>query len=515
MTVNLFLRIDDLAGRANAWLDRHALAAFGLVGLVIAAMTLSMAASKPLWHDEIYTVLLARLGAADLWTATRSGVDLSPPLNTWLTHVAVSAAGAGRVPTRLPPAVGFWLAVAFAFEFVRRRSNTTMALAAALLLCFTAGYRYSYEARGYGLMMGFAALSLFAWSEAAAGRRRGLYIPVLALALAAGYWNQYYGLFAAAPLIAGEIVRAIRDRRIDVAVWAALGLSFLTLVPLVPLMRAAASLAPTFWRKAALSDVFPTYAFLFDSLLYPPFLWAGLIALLLGAIARGLRLSHVSPRALPRPELAALVFYVALPAIQIVAAVSTTGVFVPRYALLAVPGVCIAIALAAVRVTHASDVAQIVIAATLAGAFAATVTIPPSFTNPARQRPALMQLLAQGHRVAVSGGLMYLQLWYYTPPEMRERLYYLADPGAALTYTGSDTIDQGLIGLAKWSRINVVERPSFTEANPEFRIYASGSGWLVAWLRDHNAPVEQIGVELGAPILVVGTLVIRQADHPR
>ena len=98
---------------------------------------------------------------------------------------------------------------------------------------------------------------------------------------------------------------------------------------------------------------------------------------------------------------------------------------------------------------------------------------------------------------------MYLQLWYYTPPEMRERLYYLADPGAALTYTGSDTIDQGLIGLAKWSRINVVERPSFTEANPEFRIYASGSGWLVAWLRDHNAPVEQIGVELGAPILVV------------
>lgn len=28
-------------------------------------------------------------------------------------------------------------------------------------------------------------------------------------------------------------------------------------------------------------------------------------------------------------------------------------------------------------------------------------------------------------------------------------------------------------------------------------------GWLIEWLRDHNAPVEQVGVELGAPILVV------------
>ena len=37
--------------------------------------------------------------------------------------------------------------------------------------------------------------------------------------------------------------------------------------------------------------------------------------------------------------------------------------------------------------------------------------------------------------VVITGGLMFLQLWYYTPPTLRGRLWYLADPTEAYKYT--------------------------------------------------------------------------------
>jgi hypothetical protein len=86
---------------------------------------------------------------------------------------------------------------------------------------------------------------------------------------------------------------------------------------------------------------------------------------------------------------------------------------------------------------------------------------------------------------------------------MGDRLVFLADPEAALAYTGSDTIDRGLLGLAQWSRLRVTPRSGFTDGRPDFRVYAAGSGWLLHWLRDNGASVTEEGTELGAPILHV------------
>ena len=508
--MRLFVRLEDLALRACARLDRHPLFALGVVGLLIVMTTVSMAAAKPLWHDEIFTVLLARLGAADLWTANLSGVDLSPPLNTLLTHVAISAGGTDPVLIRLAPLLGFAVAVALIFEFVRRRSNTVTAVSAGLLCCFTAGYRYAYEARGYGLMMGFAALSLFAWAEAVKGRRRWLHVPVLAIGLSASYWTHFYGIFAAAPVLAGELARTLRRRRIDAAVWVALGLSCLSLVPLRPLINAGASLAPTFWGRATIKEVLPTYTFLLNSLVEPPFLAAGVV-LILGAIGYRRWSENIQSRSvngaraggiLPRYELVALGVGVALPAIQILVALSTTGVFVQRYALVAIPPLCIVIALALRRLVQAA-VVEIGIAVALTVSFAASATFRPEIPNPARQRPALMSLLARERPVLVTGGLMYLQLWYYTPPAMQDHLFYLAHPAAALERTGSDSIDRGLLGLARWSGLKVVDPNKFVAAHSEFFVYGAGSGWLVEWLREDYAHIEQIDGESGAAILKV------------
>ena len=97
----------------------------------------------------------------------------------------------------------------------------------------------------------------------------------------------------------------------------------------------------------------------------------------------------------------------------------------------------------------------------------------------------------------VTGGLMYLQLWYYTPPAMQDHLYYLAHPAAALERTGSDSIDRGLLGLARWSGLKVVDPNAFVQAHSEFFVYGAGSGWLVEWLKRrlcaHRASRRRIG----------------------
>ena len=52
-------------------------------------------------------------------------------------------------------------------------------------------------------------------SDGHAGNRRGLYVPMLALALAAGVWNHYFAVLTLAPLLVGEATRLRQVRRPD------------------------------------------------------------------------------------------------------------------------------------------------------------------------------------------------------------------------------------------------------------------------------------------------------------
>lgn len=162
--------IDHWLERAGPWLVAVLLA-------LILWIATGASLAKPLWHDEIYTWLLARLpSAGTIWSAHRDGVDLQPPLNTLATRAAHRLFGSGVTATRLPAFAGFGLTTMVVFTMLRRRAGTTLALAGALIPVQTAAFRYSYEARGYGLMLGCVALALFAWAEAAHGglkRRMG------------------------------------------------------------------------------------------------------------------------------------------------------------------------------------------------------------------------------------------------------------------------------------------------------------------------------------------------------
>jgi hypothetical protein len=498
----MVFRIQRVAALCSSFADRRwpfFVTAFSLMFFWTAFVRANV---KPFWHDEIYTIAIAGLPSVRaIWAAERAGVDLTPPFNSILTHAVFAVAGAGRISTRLPAMMGFWVMTLASFAIVRQRSNTVAGLIAMLLPSLTGAAGYAYEARGYGVMLGLSALALFSWSEAAGGRRRGLYLPLLAFTLAAGVWTHYYAAFAIVPILAGEVIRLAQTRKPDWGVLTSLAGVGVAILPLYSIAAGAAAQSATYWRHASLVDVWDTYVSIAGGLFSP---WALAIILCLGAIALACfsrdSLNRRESPGIPAHELVAAFATLLIPLWAVLAGVLITGVFVPRYAVSAVVGFAVLIPLVTWRVGPKDGLVDVLLfLSVVAGFFYVARDARPgpslAFRSPIESRPLLMSELSSSHPVVVTG-ILYLQMWYYVPPESRRWLFYVADPAAALKFAGSDTLDRGYLALRDWYPVDVQDYRTFVEAHPRFWVYAVESlTWLPTKLREDRVEVRELGRE--------------------
>jgi Dolichyl-phosphate-mannose-protein mannosyltransferase len=496
--------VDDL-------LDRYRLLLIIFFILAYFSRTMVVASAKPFWHDEIYTILMSNLPSVSaIWTASLDGADLSPPLNTWLTRVVHRTIGGGHVTTRLPAMLGFLAMTLIVFHLVRQRANATSAVAAMFLPCFTAAYRYSYEARGYGLMVGLFALSLFAWSEAARGERRNVHLPVLALALAAGMWTHYYAVLAFVVLGIGELVRVIQNRRPDWGVWIAIGVALVATIPLRPLMAVASEQAAHFWADSRAVDVSGIYAFVFAPLGDTVFAGTAIVAAICLVGAYVLRSSRTTPsetRRLPGHEAAAGVACLLIPIVSLWLGELITGIVVPRYALPAVVGGALVLPIAVHSLNRYRSPAELVLAVVLVWVFtqAAVQSLwwRPTRQDPVQFRTVLLTALRSPGPTAIGSSIHFLQFWYYAPVELKPRMTYLVDPAAAIRYRKSDTIDRGYAALARWTALPVEPFERFSTLHRSFKVYTDGSGWLLDKVADDGVEIQEIGREHGSQLVIV------------
>jgi hypothetical protein len=495
--------VEHLAIALTARLEQHRIALLGTLVTVGVSLSALIAYRKPFWHDEIFTILISGLPSTrSIWRAELDGVEFFPPLNAFVTHVLHRTLGVGPVVTRLPAIVGFWAASLVVFEMVRRRSNIAVGLTAFMLPFLTPAFRYSYEARGYGLMLFLFAASLFAWSEAARGNRRHLYLPLLALALAASVWNHYFAVLTFAPLAVGEVMRLWEVRRPDWPMYGAFVVAGLMVLPLVPLIGAAARAAPPHWRSHGLAgQLRGAYLFLIGSLLARRFLAVAAVGIAWTLIRRfrGARLQQTS-RALPLHEIAAGLTCLCLPAGAIFLGLAT-GAFYFRYALPFIVGLACVIPLAAWRLSAAVTVDLFVcfVSATVFAQLARQAVSAASLAapDPFKSRPALTSQFQRGKLIVLSD-VDYLQMWYYAPAEWRARVWYLADPGAALAMFGTSTMDSNLLALRKYSPVTVSDYQSFVATQPTFVVVARREGhWLLSRLEHDGARLLEIGQEMG------------------
>ena len=195
-----------------------------------AALRLPFLGHESLWLDEIYTREIVREASlAGVWNHLEA-TESTPPLFyvlEWLAHAR------GAVALRLVPALSLTAAVPVAYLAFRRLVGQRAALASAAIVAVNPMLVfYSTDARGYGLFVLSALLSVWAFSallEGASRRRFGLW----ALASVACVWTHYFGVF----VVAAEVVALLVARprlRLATAGWTAL--LAVCLAPLIPLV---------------------------------------------------------------------------------------------------------------------------------------------------------------------------------------------------------------------------------------------------------------------------------------
>jgi len=485
--------------RITQALDRHRFWLLSVLIIGFFAVTMPRARATPFWHDEIYTLLLARVpSVGDIWTAARGGADLTPPLNLYLTRAAESLAGAGHVSSRLPALIGFSVMTLIVFQIVRIRSNVLIAFSAALLPWYTQAYRYSYEARGYGVMLGLCALLLWSWSEAAAGRRRRLWLPIFAVTCAATLWNHYFAAVTFVPVACGELYRTAKLRSPDWGLVLAGAIGLLLCAPLAPLLLNASAGGTTYWRHAVWADIPETYWQLFHNIWeINPWMLALIGAAILFGLVRGS--ARFRSAFVPGHEVVAAIVAIAIPALTIGMG-HLSGGFSPRYALSGVVGAAIVVPLFAWWLSRRSQVLEGLLLAVLATNIVIdSLGPPPAFRDPVVLRPKFVEQLQRSPDVVVAGPVQFLQLWYYAPENLRSRLSYVADPARSMRYLQWDTADRGFIKLAQWAPIGVKTYAQLQDQQ-SFEMYDDGSGWLTAQLNDTGAVVAVSTTEFGARI---------------
>jgi hypothetical protein len=481
--------------------ERHEIVITAAAFTGLAALALASARDKPFWHDEVYTVIISLLPFATMSEAAADAIDLAPPLNTALTRVVHGVGGVGPVATRLTPIASFLAASALMFAIVRPRAGTLAALTAALLPAAMRAWSYAYEARGYALSMACFAAALYGWFEAASGRRVRLNLLILAFALAAGLWAHYYFVLAFIPIVLGESVRQAAQRRVDLRPWAAVVFAGVMALPLWTLVRASAPQRATFWAtpdadSPLLTRIRSLYGSLFQSPEQPWLEAAARVVAALVIVELVCRVPwRVWPRRLPDHELTALVACLLLPVAGLLLG-EALGIFAERYVLVTSVGVVLAFVFGLRWVAPPGGLAEVV---AVVGAIAVSVHLGvrilsdgPRSLNQLEKRPLLADwLLRSPDPIVITGGVDYLEIWYYTPAAARSRALYLIDPEGELRENRTDAVSRGYSALARWTRLPVVPIDQFVASHPRFWMYSFGPDWIEQSLTRRGATLIQ------------------------
>jgi hypothetical protein len=454
---------------------------------------------KPLWHDETVTHSLARLhGPSAIWSALRTGSDLNPPLYHVAAHVSQALFGDSAAALRLPSILGFWLMCVCLFRSVGRWCSPVYAWSALLWPLVTGAYEYAYEARPYGLLLGWSGLAFLCWQSATGRGRRSLALPGLALALGAAVCTHFYAVLVFLPLVLGELARSLSHRRLDAPVWISLGAGLMPLAFLLPLIEQARARAPHFWAKPTLSAVPSFYDFLLTAAIPPAVVFLGLLALGRERVpSEGDAGDRQPVDAPPRHEVVAAVAFAALPAFAVVLAVLTRGAYAARYALPAVIGFGVLLPLVSSRIARGRPALGFALVAVLVGGFLFREAQSVKRECDAGSNLfALVQSLdragpntsAGDLPVVIADPLDYSKVNAYAPESLSRRLLFVAVSGEDGTAQGSASAD--LEHAQPWAPVKTAPYEEFVASHEQFLVYGKADSRLPTALVEGGARVE-------------------------
>jgi hypothetical protein len=335
------------------------------------------------------------------------------------------------------------------------------------------------------------------WQAAARGGGWAARIG-LAVSLAAAVSLHFYAALLIVPPAIGELVRMVRRRRADWFTGLALVAGLAPLALYWPIIRTARSdYAAAFWSRATLESFPIFYKYLLEADLLP---WiAALAVLAIFPATRALRSGGpVADVPTPVPEDVAVAAALALlPGLAVGLALLLGTAYTERYVVYAVVGLAILAATVLHQYGRGSPLLATVILAVLVGWLGPKMAQKYRRFEEARSEivklpEKLLEAADPKSPLVVANPLLYLRLTYYGPPELTERIVYVASPAHARRYLGFDTNDRALLALREWTPLRVVPLEDFTSSHPRFQIYESGAPeWLQTELAAKGARLDK------------------------
>jgi mannosyltransferase len=445
--------------------------------LLVAAIVYSTSI-RLYWFDEYFTLHLAR-DPFVLASHLMSGADQNPPLGYLITFFCVAGFGEVEWAVRLPSLVGAVLATLGLYLFVRhRRGPWEASLATAVAFGSAPVWVYFLEARPYGLVIGCAAMALALWQ-----RRRPI---AFGTCLVVGLASHYYFAVPILAFVLAEAAVWYRERRIDRRFAIAFVASGVLLLAMQPFWGNTSKQYSThFWSKAKFNAgaVENAYAELVRKDVAVPFA----LALVAGMVFARRR----EQEPYPLPDAIAIAALAAGPVLGVWLGAKVVGMYHFRYTLPAMLGLAIAFAFAVGRMSGGHRGA-LALAALAFASFGLVGNLRPARGHYAMEAKLFHEtadlLKAQSTgTVLIEAPFEFVRLWHYHKEIPVESL---ADLNLALAHTKSDTVDRGLLALAKVTPVPLTTPDAIAErlkAGEAIHYFGMRAGW-------HHVELERRGV---------------------
>lgn len=432
-----------MLGRWDEWVDRNERTALGALVAFYFGIVGLQSSVKLLWVDELITFYISQqAGVTGIWDALRAGCDPNPPLLPILVQAATHLLGVNAAAMRLPSMFFVVLAILAMWWMLRRWVRPVFALAGVLAFMATRGFDYSYDARSYAPMMGFAMASLALWLRASGleGWRHAVVLAGMAVALALGISSNYYCVLAFFPIAIGEIVA----RRWKPSVWLAMAIGSLPLIAYLPLIRHnIAEFGPHAWNRPQSSMIAMSYLELVEGIFWPV-LGLGIWWVWKRKKGAAADATEVSPR---REELAAIGVLLVYPFLGFAIAVAGAGMISPRCVAPVCCGIGLAAGLLASKVCRGSAKAGIAMVLGLVVWVGVREGVCAEVLLEQRRAFfALRDAVAEspGDEYVVGDSAFVLPLYFYSDDLIRLRIIFPIDFAAIHKFERDDSGEQNL-----------------------------------------------------------------------